>query len=469
MKKFWEKHDLVKIAGIMVLFVVLLSWVIPQGYWSGSELMVSDITRVGIFDFFTYGLLGIYYFPVVVTFLFLLGGFYQLLGKIKGYQRLTDGVAKTFKGNEILFALLVSFFIAALSAIINDNFVVLAFIPFFITVLSKLKLDKLTGVAITFGSLLIGMLGSVYGQSVAGVNASELSADYNTFLWVKLALFGAAFVIFNLFNVLHIKKVLKNKKADLIEDTFKSEEITKPKTIWPVATILILFVIITIMAYLPWSKALGVDIFEKATTWIKEVEILDSPIFAYIFGSTDAFTSFGSWDLFGIQVVMMVATLFIKLAYKVSWNDYLTAFGEGLKKSDKLVIILLVCYNIAAFSVMFPVIPTVIDWLMNLLDKFNVILGTIGGFITSLFSVEYRYTVQLVGKYFITNYSEFAKQSALMLQSTYGLASFITPASAFLFIGLSYVGVSYKDWFKYIWKFLVAMFVVIVILMLIIF
>ena len=62
MKKFWEKHDLVKIAGIMVLFVVLLSWVIPQGYWSGSELMVSDITRVGIFDFFTYGLLGIYYF-----------------------------------------------------------------------------------------------------------------------------------------------------------------------------------------------------------------------------------------------------------------------------------------------------------------------------------------------------------------------------------------------------------------------
>ena len=61
MKKFAEKHDLVKIAGIMVLISVLLTWVIPQGYFSGAELTSNDITRVGIFDFFTYGLLGMYY------------------------------------------------------------------------------------------------------------------------------------------------------------------------------------------------------------------------------------------------------------------------------------------------------------------------------------------------------------------------------------------------------------------------
>ena len=56
MKKFAEKHDLVKIAGIMVLISVLLTWVIPQGYFSGAELTSNDITRVGIFDFFTHGL-----------------------------------------------------------------------------------------------------------------------------------------------------------------------------------------------------------------------------------------------------------------------------------------------------------------------------------------------------------------------------------------------------------------------------
>ena len=59
MKKEAKKHDLVKIAGIMVLISVLLTWLIPQGMFQNGSLSVGDITRVGIFDFFTYGLLGI--------------------------------------------------------------------------------------------------------------------------------------------------------------------------------------------------------------------------------------------------------------------------------------------------------------------------------------------------------------------------------------------------------------------------
>ena len=114
MKKFAEKHDLVKIAGIMVLISVLLTWVIPQGYFSGAELTSNDITRVGIFDFFTYGLLGMYYFTVLVTFLFVLGAFYQVLAKCSGYQKLTDSLAKTFSGKEYLFVLLVLFIISAI-------------------------------------------------------------------------------------------------------------------------------------------------------------------------------------------------------------------------------------------------------------------------------------------------------------------------------------------------------------------
>ena len=135
MKKFAEKHDLVKIAGIMVLISVLLTWVIPQGYFSGAELTSNDITRVGIFDFFTYGLLGMYYFTVLVTFLFVLGGFYQVLSKTAGYQKLTAKMAETFKGKEILFTLVVSFIIAAISAVTNEYILLIVVVPFFITIM----------------------------------------------------------------------------------------------------------------------------------------------------------------------------------------------------------------------------------------------------------------------------------------------------------------------------------------------
>ncbi|NLA43974.1 hypothetical protein GX865_07610 [Candidatus Saccharibacteria bacterium] len=55
-----------------------------------------------------------------------------------------------------------------------------------------------------------------------------------------------------------------------------------------------------------------------------------------------------------------------------------------------------------------------------------------------------------------------------MMQSTFGIAALIAPSSAILLVGLSYLEISYKDWFKYIWKFLVAMIVISIILMFII-
>ena len=103
MKKEVKKFDLVKISGAMVLLTVLLTWIIPQGTFSGTEMQIGEITRIGIFDFFTYGLLGMYYFTVLVTFIFVLGGFYQVLSRIGGYQALITKLAKIFKKKEILF------------------------------------------------------------------------------------------------------------------------------------------------------------------------------------------------------------------------------------------------------------------------------------------------------------------------------------------------------------------------------
>ena len=114
MKKFFEKHDLVKIALCMIIFTLLLTWIIPQGYFNAGELTKGEITRIGLFDFVTYGLLGMYYFTVLVTFLFVLGAFYQVLAKCSGYQKLTDSLAKTFSGKEYLFVLLVLFIISAI-------------------------------------------------------------------------------------------------------------------------------------------------------------------------------------------------------------------------------------------------------------------------------------------------------------------------------------------------------------------
>lgn len=464
MKKFAEKHDLVKIAGIMVLITVLLTWVIPQGYFSGSELTSNDITRIGIFDFFTYGLLGMYYFTVLVTFLFVLGGFYQVLSKTGGYQKLTANMAKTFKGKEILFTLVVSFIIAAISAVTNEYILLIAAAPFFITIMKKMGLDKITAFVTTFGSILVGALGTVYSTKIVGASVQYLSVEYSTLLWAKLLVFGLTYVIFNVFTVLHIVKHKPTKDEEIV-DMFEETDVTKKDKVWPLVVILILAAIVAIMAYLPWEEVFGVTWFKTAKEVILKYEVFDSPIFGYILGNVK---EFGSWDIFGIQIIMLIATLLVKWIYKINMNDFLTAFGEGFKKVGKMVILLLLTYLILEFTAMFPVIPTIVDWIISLSSKFNVLLTTVSGLLTSAFTVEYSYTVNLIGTFLITKFADFTDQIALILQLTYGYVGFFIPSSAILLMGLSYLGISYKEWMKYIWKFLLIMLALIIILLVII-
>ena len=53
-----------------------------------------------------------------------------------------------------------------------------------------------------------------------------------------------------------------------------------------------------------------------------------------------------------------------------------------------------------------------------------------------------------------------ANVAALILQATNGIIKFFAPTSAILMFGLSMLDIKYKDYFKYIWKFLLAITVI---------
>ena len=471
MKKLGEKYNLVKVAGIMVLITVLLTWVIPQGMYQGAGVEVTEITRVGIFDFFTYGLLGLYYFTVLVTFIFVLGAFYQVLSRTKGYQALTTNIAKTFKGKEILFVLVASFLIAAVTAITNEYILVLTVVPFIITVMSKMKMDKLTGFTTTFGAILVGILAPVYSAKTVGMNVRYLSTAYGNLIWPKLILFAIAFAAFSTLTILHMRKVREERKAEVIEDLFETEETNENSRskAWAIALVFCFAVVIILLAYLPWGSAWNTTWPTKALDAINKCEIFGSTVFAYILGNVQ---SFGSWDIFGAQVVLLVAILVIKWIDKMKMEEIYEAFGEGFKKVGKVVIILLLCYLVLEFAVMYPVIPTILDWFMGLFknasEKVVVLMSSFAGLFSSMFTVEYQYTVNLVGEFLTSGHDKLVEQIGFMLTSTYGLASLFSPASAILLMGLSYLGITYKEWMKYIWKYLVFIFLVIIVMLLII-
>lgn len=528
MKKFFEKHDLVKIALCMIALTVILSWIIPQGYFNAGELTTGEITRIGMFDFVTYGLLGMYYFTVLVTFFFVLGAFYQFLSKLGAYQKLTDKIAAKVKGKEILFSLIISFVFAALASIVNEYLVLVAFMPFVITICSKLKMDKISSFVTTFGAMLVGILGSTISQKVVGMNVQYLSLSYTDNLLEKILLFAIAFIVYSLFNIKHLKKTLvdnkekktiigffatlvdigllvlffivkrvvfyillgvsivamvayiiysikkkpankkstksKNEKAvseELVtEDLFAGNVKDSDKSnMIPLIIVGVIAVLTTILAYIPWTDVFQVDWFTKAYTAVTEAKLFGVPVFSYILGNV---TEFGSWDIFGVQVVMIISMIVLAICYKQGLTSIIDSFAEGFKKTGKLVVVLLLAYVILEFTVMYPVIPTILGKILG--SKFNVLTTTLAGVLTSAFTTEYQYTINLVYSFVSSAYSSNLSVVSIILQSTYGLVSFFVPSSAMLLVGLKYLDIPYKDWMKYIWKFLIVMLVVIVVM-----
>ncbi len=463
MKKFFEKYDLIKLAGIMVLISVILTWLIPYGYFSGTEMVTDEIKRIGITNFFQYGLLGIYYFTVLVTFLFVMGGFYQVLAKRAGYQKLIKNISRILKGKEIIVVLVTSFIFAVAGSLVTEYFPLIALIPFVIAILNKLKVDKISSFVATFGGLLVGAIGSTYSPKVAGALTNTFAIESKDILLCQIILFVVSFILLGLFTVLRMKKLKKPKNFeayDKFEEEY-TEEVKNAKS-WPYIIGIVLFVLVTLLAYLPWGTW-EIELWDNVTKWVQELSIAEIPIVSYIFGDIAAF---GSWDIFQLQFVMLAVTVLMLIFGKTSFSEVCESYGEGFKKMSYTVIVMLLVYAVVEFSVMFPVIPVIVDWINGLTSGFNSLLTYLSAIITSAFSGEMQYAMNLAGTYYAATVDTSASVLAMIFQSAFGLVSFIAPSSVILMIGLAYLGIPYKDWMKFIWKFLVAMLAVSLIIIL---
>jgi uncharacterized ion transporter superfamily protein YfcC len=173
------------------------------------------------------------------------------------------------------------------------------------------------------------------------------------------------------------------------------------------------------------------------------------------------FLSFGNWDLFGACTIIFIATLIVKVLYRIPFDNILTEYAEGFKKISKSIIILLVIYNVLIVSFVFPTIAYFVDSIVSLGDNMFTLFA--GGALTSIFAVDFQFVVGLIGSLFAT--FENAQISALILQAAYGFVGFIAPTSAVLMLGLSMLDIKFKDYFKAIWKFLLALLVVVLVVL----
>lgn len=462
-KKMFEKHDLLKIVLVAVLVTIVLSWIIPYGYFSGTEYSDYGLGRQGLADILLSGVYSANFFLQQLLFVAFIGIFYGVISKTSGYKALVSNVAKKFKGKEKLFVLLASLFVTLLTTLLTQSFVVLIFVPLIISIASRLNLDKITAFLCTFGSMLVGILGATYGTEGLNYFISYLNyykqVTVTLEIGIRAGILAIAFIVFNIFTMLHVKKVLASKKNEnKIEDLFEVEESNKKVKTWPMAFFFLVTLVFVILGYVNWNGNFGITVFDEFHTWLTGLKIGEYTVIKYILGNNAV--AFGAWELYTINIVLAIILFLSLIIYKVNFDNFIDNALEGLKKVIKPMALLLLVYVIFVIIYWSPFTVTISNWILKFSKGFNPFLATISAFVSSLFHIDFGYTGYVLGDFMVNYFGSSFDIAFVIYVVTNGLVQIISPTSVFVILGLSYLNIPYGKWIKHIWKFFVVMLVI---------
>lgn len=481
-----KKNGLLKVILCSILLVLVLTFLIPGTDGTRHYLGIGSLVLNMIQSFA--------YFTDPILLILLIGGFYGVLNKTGGYKKLLDSIAVKFKDNKNFIIFVIVIF-ALISAFTGIYLPLLVFVPFVVSIILLMGYDKLVALSATIGAILVGLLGGLFNNfidsSYGTITTMELSLGLDAWsnLLYKVLLLVLAVGLLILYVLKHIKNVQEKKvKYDLKDDTdiLITEVKGSYKSIktWPIIVVFSLMLVIMILGLVPWNSLFKIEAFNNFHTWLTGIAIPEFKLFGITFKEfplfnnliSSSFPAFGEWNstsfgnvgnqlmVMNLIIVLMVATI---LVCRVKFNDAVEGFMEGVKKFIPTAILVSLAYVVLVSSFTNGFMATIIKWAMELVGGFNIIVVSLLTAIGSFFSVDFFYSVAGV----FTNITGYIEDTSVLplldviYQAFYYLVMLVGPTSIVLIFGLSYLNVPYKEWLKYIWRFVLELFVLIFVIL----
>ncbi len=515
------KRNLLIAIGISFLIFAVLSWIVPVGTYSNGELSKNGTDPVGLFDLFGTPVSTLLTFVLYSLVFACIGGFYGVMEKTGALGTWVTKISNRFSGKEKRFLVFTILFFVILSSLTGLVLPLFILVPLFAMVLFALNFDKVTAMASTIGALLVGSMGSTYGFNITGYTKNILSLDMNNQIVARiviLVLLTALLIFFVLkFSKREVQEVsekVSSKKSSAIEKPkkvspkaksattstkgtakkattkktstktgtkktttkkttknfaiakdVKKVEVTNSKSIVPMVILLVLMMIVVMVGMYNWYYGFGIELFNDIHTAVLGVKIGDYPIFENLLSGI---SQFGYWGNSEFIVIMVITSMIIGWIYKLSVNDYVESFIAGVKKMMPTAIYAALASVILSilYQASYNGTGTLVDTIYNgfgMGNDFNVFITSVSALIGSFFYNDLYYLLAGLSS-FVTSYDASSISIAgFIIQSVYGVGMIIFPTSVILIAGLSYFDVKFTKWIKYIWKFALAAFILILV------
>ena len=464
-----KKHGLFKAILIILGLLVILSFFVPGRQGTASYIGLGTVLLNSVQVF--------YYFFDTAVFLFVIGGFYGVLSKSGAYKKLLDTIVLKVKKNSKQFVFVITALFAIISSLTGFTMSLFIFVPFVMSIILLLGYDKLVAISSTIVAIIIGYIGGLF---VTLRNPSSYSTSFvtfeefvgvdkfaNTFPKLILLILGVALLIY--FISKHIKDVEDKKvKYELNDNDLKISEVKdnyKNIRLWPIITVLSLIFVLLVLGYLPWSSLFEITIFDDFHTWLTSIKVGDFEIFNSIITSISY--AFGDWGQLGnymvICALLLVFSLVVKFISKMKFDEMIDSFIEGMKKMLPVAIL-------TTFSLTVLVCAYNNGFVENLITSTNAAMGSINVLMASIFNIlgslvypDLYYTAYGVYTPLLSAITDESLYQVLALnfQTLNGLVMLIGPTSLILIAGLTYLDIPYTTWLKYIWRFILMLFILI--------
>ena len=451
-----RKNDKLIIVCIAILVCGLLSWFIAPGMYSSGVFQELEMNRAGLYDVFPVIFSAFDYKLLDVMYILLVGGCYGILTQTKGYRKLVGKTVKFIKGKEIIAFIVVTLLMSLYTAMSSHIFSLFFIVPFIVTVFLKAGYTRITAVNAGFGGMFVGYLGQIYGTygvTILNQNIGVMSSDW---IGPKVVLFIIAYLLFAIFNVLYMKK---RKKDETKFDLFATEKLVekgvkkkyRTKT-WPVVVMLVVSTLIIMIGCISWVDSFNISFFtDLHTSFQSAFKISDVSIVSSIVGVQ--MPALGKWEtLLPVGFVFLVFTLILGLMSKLELSDFFKHFGSGMKKISKVAFIYGFVHAMLYMNAEFAWSTTLVNTLFGA-ESFNIVTLLVGAFLAMILCVEPSYVGYTYSSMLSVAFADNIIAAGVVWRLGTAIALIIGPTSFLLLTALSYADISYKRWFKYIWKY----------------
>ena len=237
--------------------------------------------------------------------------------------------------------------------------------------------------------------------------------------------------------------------------------------VWPFVCGFILLFILVVLAFVAWGEGgFGLSLFDDITKSVSEFKIFGFPLFAKLYGTMN---SFGTWTIIDLFLPISLLLTILVIIYKVSFDDLLDGFANGVRKALLPAFISVLIYTCLVLVTYHPYQLTIYKALLGIGKGFNIVTTLFVSILASLFNGDISYVSQSVIPYYtsvVTNTDNYSIVGVIF-QSMYGFTMLFAPTSLILMSTLAYLKVSYKDWIKNIWKLLLELFIILLIVFII--